>query len=245
MNINQTWKSTPEFRLSTFRNEDVLIFESFEHPPLLRILMVIICFIIGIATLIHLIIVYRRYKLLLRDTFFHRRLVPLILLLNIVLHVAHYADNIYDPVKYFEPKHLYLKIFISEMEQTFLFNIPLSILFLLATSNLLSSCTKEQSNARYMLIVVTAYCLMSMISGGHYTYEPPQNFSLLCNVTIAGETLVAFVLFLVSLFIHRSNTNKSMNHRYNQLSMDDLSDSNVKMSVVQPRQWKSKMSDDE
>lgn len=131
------------------------------------------------------------------------------------------------------------------MEQTFLFNIPLSILFLLATSKLLSSCTKEQSNARYMLIVVTAYCLMSMISGGHYTYEPPQNFSLLCNVTIAGETLVAFALLLVSLFIHRSNANRSINHRYSQLSTNDLSDSNVKMSVVQPRQWKSKMSDDD
>lgn len=245
MNINQTWKSIAKYRLSTFRNEEVLIFESFEHPPLLRVLMVIICFIIGIGTLIHLIIVYRRYKLLFRDTVFHRRLVPLILLINIVFHVAHYADNIYDPAKYFEPKRLYLKMFFTEMEQTFLFNIPLSILFVIATSKLLSSCTKQQSNARYMLLVVTAYCLMSMVSGGHYTFEPPNNFSWACNLTIAGETIVAIILLLISIFVHQSNANKSIDHRYSQLSTNDSLDSNVQTSVVQPRQWKSKMSDDE
>ena len=236
---------TTKFRLSTFRNEDVLIVESFEHPPPLRILMVIICFIIGIVTLVHLIIIYRKYRLLFRDIFFHRKIVPLILLFNIIFHVAHYADNIYDPAKYFEPKHLYLKIIISEMEQTFLFNFPLSILFLIATRKLLSSCTKEQSNAPYMLIVVAVYSFMSMISGGHYTYEPPSNFSLMCNLTIAGETLLAFVLLIISLLIHRLNTKKSINYRYNQLSTNDGSELNVQTSVVQSRQWKSKLSDGE
>ncbi len=243
--ISLTSKSGPIFRLSTLRDKDVLILESLEHLPLMRIVMIIICLIIGIGTFINLIVVYAKYKLMLRDSIFYRKIVPLILLLNIVFHVAHYIHNIYDPAGYFEPKRLYLKILFSEMEQTFLFNFPLSILFVIATRKLLLSCTNEQSNARHMLIIVTLYSLMSMISGGHYTYEPPWNFSLFYNITIAGETIVAFILLMIALFIYRSNSNKPINYRYTRLSTNDKSDSNVQMSVIQERQRKSKMSDNE
>jgi hypothetical protein len=205
--------------------------------------MIIVCLIIGFGTLINLIIIYIKYKLILKHSRLSRIIVPFILFLNIVFHVTHYAHNIYDPAGYYEPKHLYLKIFISEMEQTFLFNFPLSVLFLISTRKLLLSCTNEQSNSRHMLIVVILYSLMSMISGGHYTYEPPWNFSLIYNITIAGETIVAFILLIISLLIYRSNSNKIIN--YTRLRIDDKSNSNVQMAISQERQWKSKMSDNE
>ncbi len=232
MNMNHSFipitsNSGPIFRLSTLRDKDVLISESIDHLPFIRILMIIVCFIIGIGTLINLIVIYIKYKLILKHSIFYKIIVPLILFLNIIFHVAHYAHNIYDPAAYFEPKKLYLKIFISEMEQTFFFNFPLSFVFIIATRKLLLSCTNEYSNSGHMLIMVTLYSLMSMISGGHYTYEPPRNFSMICNITIAGETIVAFVLWIVSIFIYQSNSRKIINYRYTQLTNNDKSKSKL------------------
>jgi len=207
--------------------------------------MIILCLIIGLGTLISLIVIYIKYKLILKHNIFYRIIVPLILFLNLLFHVSHYAHNIYDPAGYFEPKKLYVKIFISEMEQTFLFNFPLSILFIIATRKLLLSCTNEQSNSRHMLIIVILYSLMSMVSGGHYTYEPPQNFSWICNITIAGETIVAFVLLIISVFIYRINSNKTINYRYTRLGTNDKSNSNVQISINRQEQFKSKISDNE
>ncbi|CAF3989173.1 unnamed protein product [Rotaria sordida] len=237
--------SEPIFRRSTFRNEDVLISESLKHLPLIRIIMIIICIIIGIGTLINLILIYNKYKLILKHNIFHRIIIPLILFLNIIFHVSHYVHNIYDPAIYFEPKKLYLKIFFSEMEKTFLFNFPLSILFLISTWKLLLSCTNEQIQSFHMLIIVTLYSLMSMISGGHYLYEPPTNFSFLCNITIAGETIIAFLLFIMAIFVYQSNSNKSIDFTYTRLTQNDKSELNIPMSVNQQRQIKSKLSDNE
>jgi hypothetical protein len=86
---------------------------------------------------------------------------------------------------------------------------------------------------------------MSMISVGHYTYEPPWNFSLICNITIAGETIVAFILLIVSLFIYRSNSNQNINYRYTRLGSNYKINSDISMSRIQKQQLKSKMSDNE
>jgi hypothetical protein len=236
--ISKTSQTGPIYRVSTFRNEDVLISESIKHLPLIRIIMIIICIIIGIGTLINLIITYMKYRLILKHHIFYRIIVPLILLFNILFHVSHYTHNIYDPAAYFEPKHLYVKILISEMEKTFAFNFPLSIVFMIATRKLLLSCTNQQSKPLTTLILVTIYTLMSMISGGHYLNEPPWNFSLICNMTIAGETIVAFLLFIISLFIYRSISAKSINYKYTRLTTNDNSN-------IQQRELKSKSSDNE
>ncbi|CAF4483519.1 unnamed protein product, partial [Rotaria sp. Silwood2] len=242
---SMSMNSEPIFRRSTFRNEDVLISESLKKLPLIRILMIIICMIIGIGTLINLIWIYNKYKLILKNKIFHRIIIPLILLLNIFFHVSHYIHNIYDPAGYFEPKRLYLKIFMGEMERTFIFNFPLSILFIIATRKLLLSCTNEQTKSFHMLIVVTLYSLMSMISVGHYFYEPVWNFSLLCNITITGETIMAFLLFIMAIFIYQSNSNKSIDYIYTRLAASDKSEANIPMSVNQQRRFKSKSSDNE
>ncbi|CAF1263857.1 unnamed protein product [Adineta steineri] len=239
-------KSGPIFRMSTFRNDEVLVSESIEHLPSIRIIMVIICFLIGIGTLINLIVTYIKYKLIFKQSLFYRIIVPFLLFLNIIFHVSHYAHNIYDPAGYHEPKFLYRKIVFSEMEQTFLFNFPLSILFMIATRKLLLCCTKQPTKSLNMFIVVALYCLLSMISGGHYIHEPPSSFSLIHNITISGETIVAFLLFIVALCIHRSITNKINKRRYNRLVTDeDISNSNDPLSISQQRPLKSKMSDNE
>ncbi|CAF0742155.1 unnamed protein product [Adineta ricciae] len=244
--MNYSKESLPSdslFRIGTFQNKDVLIFESSQSVTLIRIVMVIICILLGLVTLINLILVYVKNRAILKQDQFYRLIVPVILLLNIIFHVAHYAHNIYDPAGYFEPKHLYEKLIFSEMEQTFLFNFPLSILFIIVTRKVLSCCTKQQTNLQQMLFLTVLYSLLSMISGGHYAYEPPWNFSLIFNITIAGETTVAFILLLTAVYVYRSNLKQTFNHRYTRLVMDENSD--VGVSLAQQRQMKSKLSDDE
>jgi len=236
-------KFEPVFRLSTYRNEEVLISEHFEHVPWIRIWMVIICFFLGLGTLIHLIIVYFRYKSVLKHGHLYRLIVPLILILNIILHVAHYSHNIYEPVGYFEPKKLYTKKFITEMEQTFFFNFPLTIVFIIATRKLIFACTNQATKSRSMLVFAILYCLMSMISGGHYTYEPPRNFDFIYNVTIAGETILAFILMVIAIGIYQLNLNHIVDYKYVRVASEETSDSS--MAMTQERRWKSKMSDDE
>ncbi|CAF0899761.1 unnamed protein product [Didymodactylos carnosus] len=236
--------SRPIFRISTLRNKEVLISESLNHLPLIRVCMIIICILIGIASFLDVIENYTKYRFTLKQTLFHRLVVPVILLLNILFHVSHYAHNIYDPAAYFEPKDLYSKIVIIEMELTFLFNIPLSIVFVIASRKLLSSCTIGQMRSINMLMLMTLYSLMSMVSGGHYIYEPPKNYSFICNLTIAGETLIAFILFVITLFVYWSNLTNTMGHVYSRITTDDFLNSNVQMSTIQQQQLKRKMSDD-
>ena len=235
-----TTKSGPIFRRSTFRsNKDVLIWESESEVPFIRTMMIVICLILGCCTLISLTMSYLKYRAILQQTMLHRIVIPMVLLLNILFHVSHYAHNIYTPAAYFEPKNLYLKIVITEMEQTFIFNFPLSILFIAASRKLLASCTIGYFKSTSMPILVTLYSLMSMVSGGHYTYEPPRHFSFICNTTIAGETLVAFLLWVISMLVYRSNSNKPMLHAYSPLSTNG--NSSLRMSTTEKRQLKHKI----
>ena len=207
------------FRRSTYRNEDVLISESMASIPTLRLIMVIVCVIMGIATLIDLVLQYSKHRLTLKPTLFNRIVVPIVLFANIVLHVLHYAHNIYDPAAYFEPKRLYLKVFFTEMEKTFLFNFPLTVVFTWTVRQLVTACSKGQPRSMKMLAIASVYAFMSMISGGHYTFEPPRQFSLLCNVTIAGETLCAFILLMVALIVYLQN-NPAPSQPYRRLETD-------------------------
>ncbi|UJR14472.1 hypothetical protein I4U23_001469 [Adineta vaga] len=243
MNYSSTlrFQSNPLFRISTFRNEDVLIFEPKQQVSWIRISMVIISILLGMVTLLNLLLTYMKYQRIFKQNRFYQLVIPLILFLNIIFHVSHYAHNIYEPVGYFEPKHLYRKIIFSEMEQTFFFNFPLTILFMIVTRKVLLCCTKQQINPRQMLLLTILYSLLSMISGGHYTYEPPWNFSLIYNLTIAGETVVAFILMIMSVYIYRSNSKEIITYKYTRLGMNENSD----MIIGQQRQSKSKISDDE
>ena len=233
-----TLNSGPVFRRSTFRNEDVLILESSSDIPLIRIMMIVICLILGFCTFINLVVNYLKHRVILKHTILCTTVIPMILLLNIIFHVSHYAHNIYDPAAYFEPKKLYIKVVITEMEQTFIFNFPLSILFIVASRKLLVASTVGHFKSINMPIMVTLYSLMSMVSGGHYTYEPPSHFSFICNMTVAGETVIAFLLLIISLFVHRSNLSKPMFRAYSRLGTDE--NSNMPTSNVQQRQLKHK-----
>lgn len=210
--------SGPIFRRSTFRNEDILILEPPNYLPQIRILMIIMCILMGVGTFLFLMINYMKYRQMLQNTILHRIVVPALLILNILFHVAHYSHNIYDPAAYFEPKKLYIKRFITEMEPTFLFNFPLSILFMISSRTLLISCTTSQFRNLSMPVMVTFYSLMSMISGAHYTYEPPTNFSITCNMTIAGEATVAFLLLVVAWLIYQLNLKSFIGQKYSRLS---------------------------
>jgi hypothetical protein len=244
MNLNEPFVSTnigsnPIFRKSTFRDEDVLILERFTTSSKLRIIMIVICNMIGLCTLVYLVRCFIRLQAILKPTILHRIAVPIVLLLNILFHVSHYTHNIYDPASYFEPKKLYTKIFLTEMEQTFIYNIPLSLIFIVATRKLLLSCTVGQCQSHSMPITVFVYSCMSMVSGGHYTYEPPMHYSFTCNLTIAGETIVAFLILIMSLYVHRSNPNRSISYNYDRL---DVTRENLKFThqMLATRQTRSK-----
>ncbi|CAF4283941.1 unnamed protein product [Rotaria socialis] len=234
----------PIFRRSTYRNRDVLIFESLDQISWIRMMMIILCITIGIGTFIDLIINYIKYRLILKQTTLHRLLVPVLLVLNILFHVAHYSHNIYNPAAYYEPKKLYLKIFFTEMEPTFLFNFPLSIVFVIASRKLLLSCTIGYNRSMAMPMIVTLYSLMSMVSGGHYTYEPFKNFPFICHMTIAGETIMAFFLSIIAWFIHlTTNTSKSTTFTYSRLTTQETAGSSIQRSMKKHRSLKHKSSD--
>ena len=208
----------PIFRRSIFRSEEVLISEPIGYLPFVRIGMVIICLCMGLATIIDLTRIYIKYRLKLKQTILHRIIVPILLLLNVSFHVAHYSHNIYNPAAYFEPKKLYIKRIITEMEPTFFFNFPLTIVFVIASRKLLIASMIEQSRFFSMPIMITLYSFMSMISGGHYTYEPARYFSVMCNITIAGEAISAFLLMLLAWLVHRLTFTVTVPYMYTRLT---------------------------
>lgn len=60
-----------------------------------------------------------------------------------LIHTIHFADNIYRPVNYFEPKWLYDKYLIAEMEITFFANFPISLCGLIFMEQLIVATSKR------------------------------------------------------------------------------------------------------
>ncbi len=192
------------------------------EPPLsvLRQYMVAVTIAVGVITSIHwLCIMVMRWRK-------QRASSPLVLvslsvcyLLSILCHTWHYADNIYRPVAYFEPKWLYQRYLITEMELTFYFSLPMIYLSTIGIQNILWTAAADASNGNalpgsdqansaaqsgvtgcnYLLV----YAVMSAVSVMHYRVEPITSYAASTNASIITETLAALMLVAFVLWLRR------------------------------------------
>lgn len=129
-----------KYNISTFGRK-IVIFESKDEFTNLRLFFVVGTIIFGFATLFLIKnlwknLVKKQNQTLTKKMPFLVKLTYFLFFCNILFHDAHYADNIYRPVDYHEPKWLYDKYLFSTMEITFFANFPISIIGLLALKNL-------------------------------------------------------------------------------------------------------------
>jgi hypothetical protein len=129
---------------------------------------------------------------------------------HLLIHTAHFADNIARPVAYFEPEWLYQRYVLSTMEITFFFNLPMTVLGALCVVPLLEHVasasaprhTGEEEEERrgrgqWLGSAMLFYTSLSLLTLMHYTVEPPQSYAPEVNFTIAGEGVAMLGLALV------------------------------------------------
>ena len=124
----------------------------------------------------------------------------------LIIHGAHYADNIARPVAYFEPMWLYRGYLLSTMEITFFFNWPATIGGALAVGALFSTVPSEFFAAtlqrqKRLCWGIVAYSATALLTLMHYSIEPPTSYSWEVNVTIAGEGVAGGILALAALML--------------------------------------------
>lgn len=184
-----------------------VIDENIEYLSITRQVFAIVTALVGLVTLKRFLIVLATKST--GSSFRNNNLCSRIVLLYIVshlIHSLHYVDNICRPVAYFEPKWLYQRYLISEMELTFFANFPITLSGLYFMERLVSGIYDVKYNdtasaCRNMMW----YLLGSLLTLGHYRTEPPWNYEPFVNFTIAGEG-VATILLAVLLYQLRKDS---------------------------------------
>lgn len=135
--------------------------------------------------------------------------VVLLYIISHLIHSIHYVDNICRPVSYFEPKWLYQKYLISEMEITFFVNFPITFSGLYFMEKLVGGLNGEKyKDTAYACKQMIWFVLGSLLTLGHYRTEPPWKYEASVNFTIAGEGIatILLALFLYQLYKVSLNT---------------------------------------
>lgn len=179
--------------------------EELDYLPPIRKVFAVVTALLGVITLIRfsLVLISKNNSVLkfgnLSKTFGGR--VILLYIISYIIHAAHYVDNICRPVAYFEPKWLYQKYLISEMEITFFVNFPITLSGLYVMELLVGAINgakyKDMANGCKKMI---GYILGSLLTLGHYRTEPPWKYETFVNFTIAGEGVATILL---ALFIYQ------------------------------------------
>jgi len=184
--------------------------EGLKDLPITRQVFAIVTVLLGILTLSRfLIVLNKKTHSTLRVGNLCRTIggrVVLVYIASHVIHSFHYVDNICRPVAYFEPKWLYQKYLISEMEITFFVNFPITLSGLYFMERIVAGINSEKFNdtcsaCKKMIF----YILGSLLTLGHYRTEPPWKYEPFVNFTIAGEG-VATILFAVLLYRLRNDS---------------------------------------
>ncbi|KAJ6643800.1 hypothetical protein Bhyg_08765 [Pseudolycoriella hygida] len=192
-----------------------VIDEHLNHLPITRQIFAVVTAILGIVTLTRFLIVLngRPHSSVssLRVNNLYRTIggrVILVYIVSHVIHTLHYVDNICRPVAYFEPKWLYQKYLISEMEITFFANFPITLSGLYFMERIVSGINGEKFNETSRACRnMVGYILGSLLTLGHYRTEPPWKYEPFVNFTIAGEG-VATILLAVLLYRLRNDNFK-------------------------------------
>lgn len=204
----------PRYELSSLGRLFV-IDEELQFLPITRQIFAIVTALIGIVTLTRFLLVLSTKTSLslrlinLRKTIGGR--VVLLYMVSHIIHSVHYVDNICRPVAYFEPKWLYQKYFISEMEITFFANFPITLSGLYYMERLVRGINGERcSDTVDACKKMIWFILGSLLTLGHYRTEPPWKYEPFVNFTIAGEG-VATILLALSLYQLRKESLRKMN----------------------------------
>lgn len=191
-----------------------VIDENLQYLPATRQIFAIVTALVGIVTITRFLLVLisknnSSFTLAnLRKTIGGR--VVIVYVISHLIHSIHYVDNICRPVVYFEPKWLYQRYWISEMEITFFANFPISLAGLYYMERLVAGITKGKyqdtaDSCKGMIF----YIVGSLLTLGHYRTEPPWKYEPFVNFTIAGEG-VATILLSVLLYQLRKESLRKM-----------------------------------
>lgn len=225
-----------------------VINEELEYLPITRQIFAIVTVLVGIITLTRFLFVLTSTTssslrfINLCKTIGGRAV--LIYIASHLIHSFHYVDNICRPVSYYEPKWLYQKYLISEMEITFFVNFPITFSGLFFMERLVSGIAGEKyndtANACKNMIW---YILGSLLTLGHYRTEPPWKYEPFVNFTIAGEGVSTIILALLLYQLRKENLRKMNQTMYLDMEqstglLDDKQeqkDYNMKFSSVRSR----------
>jgi len=202
--VTRTDNIMAEFKLSSLGRYYVTD-EGLTEVPRLRIAFVIITIILGVSVLLKLIAHFVSVQKLGRTRPQQKvqAILPAIFITHFIsyaIHTIHYADNIYRPVDYLEPRWLYVKYIVSEMEITFTANFPISLMGLIGMQGLMTAIKDENGAAvRLNCKRLIFYTIGSLLTLGHYRTEFPSHYSAFVNFTIAGEGIVT-ILFAFLLW---------------------------------------------
>eukprot|EP01033_Poteriospumella_lacustris_P018643 gene18643-gene19236 len=194
-----------EFGISSL-GEAVLVNEQFGQDGIgtVRITFVIVTVAIGLLNLGYTCFKFRPFRK--KNFNVVATFVLYCYLVHVLIHTFHYADNIYRPVDYHEPKWLYLKYFVSTMEITFAFNFLHTYFGIKYVDSLLSD---NGHSANYLFL--TCYVYSAMMTVMHYNIEVPSKYSALVNFSIAGEGVSVFLLVVVAFAIRQRADNTGAN----------------------------------
>lgn len=196
--------------------------EELEYLPITRQVFAVVTALVGIITLSRFLIVLNsETNSTLRLANLFKTVSGRAILLYIISHIihsSHYVDSICRPVDYFEPKWLYQKYVISEMEITFFVNFPITFSGLFFMERLVRGINKatyiDTANACKHMIW---YILGSLLTLGHYRTEPPWKYEPFVNFTIAGEGVATILL---AIFLYQLRKESLMNMKTNMESLD-------------------------
>ncbi|CAL8088642.1 unnamed protein product [Orchesella dallaii] len=190
----------PKYTVSSFGRQYV-IDEELDELPTTRWVFMLVTFLLGFGTLLRFLSFYRGITTRKPKTCnylplsYPAKRIVWCYIISHLIHTIHFIDNIYRPVDYFEPKWLYDRIILSEMEITFFANFPITLCGLIFMEKFVTSISKRNlPNALDACKQMSWYIFGSFLTLGHYRTEPPWNYSLSTTFTIAGEGVATLVL---------------------------------------------------
>lgn len=128
--------------------------------------------------------------------------VYILLLLNIIGHTWHYADNIARPVPYHEPKWLYVKRILSQMEITFSTQWILVFFAINGFYNIIHFPKNDKQFTKGLLNIIVGYCCISLITFGHYFVDFPSSYSWDVNFSIMFEGFSSIILLIYTMRLY-------------------------------------------
>ncbi|OXA50228.1 uncharacterized protein LOC110854220 [Folsomia candida] len=200
-----------KYAVSTF-GRNYVVDEGFEELPQIRYVFIIVTLLLGFISLFKFLHHFRTITVTKEKTCNYFPLsssavrIVICYVVSHTIHNLHFADNIYRPVDYFEPKWLYDRYLFSEMEITFFLNFPISLCGLIFMQQFVTASSKRNyPQISASCKKMTFYIIGSFLTLGHYRIEPPWKYSAFVNFTIAGEG-VATLLLAVWLYKYHKKT---------------------------------------